>query len=91
MKKQLILTVVITALGLSACSSGQKVEVAKASGDKTIVLPKPAQPALPSNVPANATAMCRDGSFSSASYEDRETACIGNGGVLHFINRYHSE
>ncbi|MBF0784547.1 DUF3761 domain-containing protein [Muribacter muris] len=91
MKKQLIFTMAVAALGLTACSSGQKVEIAKASQDKTIVPQKVAQPTLPNNIPPNATAMCRDGSFSTASFEDRETACIGNGGVLHFINRYHSE
>lgn len=81
---------ILVAVGLAACNNHTKVEVAKAQDNSIIVQKQKAeQPvALPANLPRNATAICHDGSFSTAT---DNSVCSGNGGVKTVIGRYHSE
>lgn len=89
MKNLSILSVLSVSLLLAACSQNKPVPVAK-SQDMTTIAPKKVEQApveIPANAPKNATAVCRDGSFSTAT----ENMCSGNGGVVSVIRRYHSE
>ncbi len=91
MKKYNVFAISIMAIIISACSSGQKVEVVKASASSTItpVAKKEVeQPQLPPNLPRNVTAICRDGSYSTST---DSSACVANGGATTVINRYHAE
>ncbi|QBQ64729.1 DUF3761 domain-containing protein [Actinobacillus indolicus] len=73
---------------LTACSSGEKVEVVKAPSSSNVAPTKVSQTQLPENLPSNVTAICRDGTYSTAT---DSSACLGNGGVSTIINRYHAE
>ncbi|AUI67177.1 hypothetical protein C5N92_03435 [Glaesserella australis] len=74
---------------LIACSSGEKVEVVKAASTSSTIQPAHSiQAQLPQHLPNNVTAICRDGSYSTAT---DDSACLGNGGVSTKISRYHSE
>lgn len=89
MKNLSILSALSISLLLVACTQNTPVPVAK-SQDMTTVAPQKVEPApveIPANAPRNATAVCRDGSFSTAT----ENMCSGNGGVVSVIRRYHSE
>ncbi|MDH2999083.1 hypothetical protein A1D22_04300 [Pasteurellaceae bacterium LFhippo2] len=89
-KSHLFVALIVASIGIVACQQREPVEVVKAQDTSTIVQPKaPAvSQQLPDNLPANVTAICRDGSYSTAT---DSTACSGNGGVSSVINRYHSE
>lgn len=83
MKKFNLVAVLAVALGLSACVwKKDKVDVVKSTDDVTAVA------AQNGKVPAGATALCRDGSYSTAT---DNSACAGKGGVVTQISRYHSE
>lgn len=74
---------------LSACGSPQAVGVAKAT-DQSVVRPQQAvvnPTVVPENLPANVTAICRDGSYSMAT----SNICAGKGGVVTMISRYFAE
>lgn len=71
---------------LSACGSPQAVGVAKAT-DQSVVSPQVNSTAVPENLPANVTAICRDGSYSTAT----SNICAGKGGVVTMISRYFAE
>lgn len=89
MKNLAIIGIVAVCFGLTACSSGTRVDVAKAV-DSTTAISQQAiqQSAIPLNFPAGATAVCRDGSYSFAK---DNSACASNGGVAIAVDRYHSE
>lgn len=75
---------------LSACSSNQPVAVAtETDHSATTIISQQAiaQSPIPLNLPANATAVCRDGTYSTA----KENICAGNGGALTLIDRFHAE
>ena len=89
MKKYNVIALSMMAVMLTACNSGQKVEVAKATDTSVIKSVQVCQPAqLPQNLPNNITAICKDGSYSTAT---GDSACAGNGGVSTIINRYSAE
>lgn len=74
---------------LSGCGSPQAVNVAKAT-DQSVIRPQQKmvnQPTIPDNLPANVTAICRDGSYSMAM----SNICAGNGGVATMISRHYAE
>lgn len=89
MKKVALFGVVVLGIAVSGCSQNKPVEVVKATDTSTMAIPKAAPQVveLPANLPANATAICRDGSYSTS----KENACSGNGGAVSFIGRYHSD
>lgn len=81
MKKYSLAAILAFTLGLSACVfQKESVDVVQAQNDATVTVADKA--------PKNATAVCRDGSYSTAT---DNTACVGNGGVVTQINRYFSE
>lgn len=88
MKKLHTLSVLSLGVLLSACVQNKPVEVVKGT-DYSTVIPQTVvkQVEVPANLPLNATAICRDGSYSTA----KENACSGNGGAQTIIKRYHSE
>ncbi len=90
MKKYNIITMLTAMAMLTACSSGNKVEVVKAPPSSNIVPTTSlvSQVQLPENLPSNVTAICRDGTYSTAK---DSSACLGNGGASTIINRYHAE
>lgn len=90
MKKYHLIALFTVTTILAACNSGQKVEVVKAPQTSSTIMPSTAmeQQNLPTTIPNNVTAICRDGSYSTAT---DTTACLGNGGVATQINRYYSE
>ncbi len=88
MKKYNIITMLTAMAMLTACSSGNKVEVVKAPPSSNIVPTTSLVPQLPENLPSNVTAICRDGTYSTAK---DSSACLGNGGASTIINRYHAE
>lgn len=91
MKKYSIITMLTAMAMLTACSSGDKVEVVKAPFSSSNIVPSTSlvsQAQLPENLPSNVTAICRDGTYSTAK---DSSACLGNGGASTIINRYHAE
>lgn len=88
MKKYSIITMLTAIAMLTACSSGEKVEVVKAPSYSNVAPTTVSQTQLPENLPSNVTAICRDGTYSTAT---DSSACLGNGGVSTIINRYHAE
>lgn len=90
MKKYSIITMLTAIAMLTACSSGEKVEVVKAPSSANVAPTTSlvSQTQLPENLPSNVTAICRDGTYSTAT---DSSACLGNGGVSTIINRYHAE
>ncbi|MCK3655617.1 hypothetical protein A4G19_07600 [Pasteurellaceae bacterium Macca] len=89
-KYQIMLTAIVTAT-LVACTQSEKVNIVKETTDITAVQPyKAEEKAVPliNNLPPNVTAICRDGTYSTAK---DETVCIGNGGVSNAILRYQAE
>ena len=89
MKNLAIIALFSVCFGLTACSNGTMVDVAKAQ-DSTTTMSQQAikQSDIPLNFPNGATALCRDGSYSFAK---DNTACANNGGVAISVDRYHSE
>ncbi|KAE9540397.1 hypothetical protein A1D26_01550 [Ursidibacter maritimus] len=87
MKKIVLWSALIVAI--SACSTNKPVEVVKAKDQSATVISQQAiqQSQIPLNVPANATALCRDGTYSTA----KENTCSGNGGTMMIIDRYRAE
>lgn len=82
MKKGNLLVATALVLGLSACVFEKKaVDVVKMDNDTTIVQGN-------GTIPANATAICRDGSYSTAT---DHSVCAGKGGVETQIDRYRVE
>lgn len=75
---------------LVACTEATKVQVAENATDNTIVFPQQqaSQSQLPTDLPANVTAICRDGSYSMAIDKSK---CASNGGVKTLIGRYIAE
>lgn len=73
---------------LVACHGNQPVSIVKAE-DRSAVLPEQIvqQVELPVNIPSNVTAICRDGSYSTAL----ENICAGKGGIATKVHRYHAE
>ncbi|VTU08700.1 Uncharacterised protein [Actinobacillus indolicus] len=91
MKKYNFIALSMMTMALIACSSGKKVEVVKAINSSSNIIPSTSvgsQTQIPTNLPSNVTAICRDGSYSTAT---DGSACLGNGGASTVINRYHSE
>ncbi|MGX2956682.1 hypothetical protein ACWIYZ_06265 [Ursidibacter arcticus] len=76
-------------LAISACSTNKPVEVVKVKDQSATVISQQAiqQSQIPLNIPENATAICRDGTYSTA----KENTCTGNGGTMTIIDRYRSE
>lgn len=88
MKKQILLGI-WAVLGLSACVvEKEAVGVAEGPNYATVGQTSTFSESKAPVVPSNATAICRDGSYSVAT---DNSACAGNGGVATSINRYHSE
>lgn len=87
MQKSLFLVIAVT-VGLSACVQRTPVSVVKAQEDTTARSSVARVEPVAVQTPPNATAVCRDGSFSFASDDSK---CIGKGGVKTLISRYHSE
>lgn len=74
---------------LVACHGhNQPVSVVKAE-DHSAVAPMRtfSQNELPTNMPSNVTAICRDGSYSTAV----ENVCAGRGGIATVVHRFHAE
>ena len=89
MKNLAIIGIVAVCLGLTACSSGTRVDVAKGVDSTTAISQQTIQQsAIPLNFPTGATALCRDGNYSFAK---DSTVCASNGGVAIAVERYHSE
>lgn len=87
MKNLPVLSVLVAAGILTACSFNKPVAVVKGT-DRSTVAPQPVkQVEIPANLPTNVTAVCRDGSYSTSL----ENACSGNGGVATQFRRYFSE
>lgn len=91
MKQLCLVSVLGASLLLTACSSGQRVDVVTEK-DRSVIQ-SPAQvtnitpEAMSSTLPNNATAICRDGSYSIA----KEHICVGRGGIATKIHRYFAE
>ena len=70
---------------LTACISREPVEVVKTPDVKTEYMPS--TNADKGKLPKDVTAICVDGTYSTAPVEE---ACVGNGGKVHYVSRYHS-
>ncbi|AFU18198.1 hypothetical protein [Actinobacillus suis] len=76
------------AVTITACSSNQPVQIVKEPSTKTEYTPARNPHSTQQALPANVTAICVDGSYSTSPVNE---ACVGNGGAKHIISRYHSE
>lgn len=87
--KKLHLFSLLSVVILTACSTNKPVEVVKGTDNSTFSPQQQVvkQVEIPANLSSNVTAICRDGSHSTA----KENACAGNGGVATAVRRYHSE
>lgn len=85
--KKLCFLGILSVVMVTACSTNQPVQVVKAKDHSTVQQQVVKQVEIPANLPTNVTAICRDGSHSTA----KENACAGNGGVATAVRRYHSE
>ncbi|WP_373819418.1 hypothetical protein [Glaesserella sp.] len=83
MKKYNFLTILVIATGLVACNAGQKVDVVNTPIDDSSTI----QLTTSKDLPPEVTAVCRDGSYSVAK---DDTACLGHGGAIKVIKRYHA-
>lgn len=88
MKKLHVFSMVSMLFVVTACCSNQGVKVAK-GGDHSVAYPQKIekQMEVPMNLPANITAICRDGSYSTAT----NAMCAGNGGVQTIISHHHAD
>lgn len=88
MKKLHLLSILSVGALLTACGSPQAVSVAKAT-DQSVVRPPVVtkQVNVPDNLPANVTAICRDGSYSTATVN----SCSGNGGVATVVSHHYAD
>lgn len=88
MKKYHFFGILSIGMLLTACGASQTVSVVKgidhSASSPTVVVKKVE---IPANLPANVTAICRDGSYSTAT----TYACSGNGGIQTAISHYFSE
>lgn len=99
MKIEKLSVITLIALGLAACSSNQPVPVVKGdknvdySQPKTIHIsetnPYPTQATAAEYIkkPANATALCYNGSYSI----DTQNPCSTQGGVKQILQHYHAD
>ncbi|QLB21662.1 hypothetical protein A6B43_06470 [Vespertiliibacter pulmonis] len=73
---------------ITACCSNQGVTVAK-EVDRSVAYPQKIekQAEVPMNLPSSVTAICRDGSYSTAT----NAMCAGNGGVQTIISHHHAD
>ncbi|WGE42312.1 hypothetical protein [Actinobacillus equuli] len=76
------------AVTITACSSNQPVQIVKEPSTKTEYTPIRNPHSPQQTLPANVTAICVDGSYSTSPLNE---ACVGNGGAKQIISRYHSE
>lgn len=83
-----LFSLVTLAVTITACSSPQLVQVVKEPSIKTEYVPLQDVQSIQKSLPANVTAICVDGSYSTSPVNE---ACLGNGGAKQIISRYHSE
>lgn len=91
MKSQHLLSIFVLSGFLLACTSSNKpVTVVKEPEKKTEYQPNQIKPVeIPyQSLPANVTAICNDGSYSTSHIQE---ACLGNGGVKQGVIRYHAD
>ena len=88
MRNRHIFSLLVLLTSITACSSHQKVQVVKAPAMKTEYVQVQNTPNMDHKIPANVTAICVDGSYSTSPIAE---ACLGNGGARQIISRYHSE
>lgn len=87
MKNLPVLSVLVAAGLLTACTLNKSTAVVSGMARSTAALAPLKQVDEPANLPSNVTAVCRDGSYSTAL----ENACSGSGGVAIQYRRYFSE
>ncbi|AIZ78227.1 hypothetical protein NYR70_00185 [Actinobacillus equuli subsp. equuli] len=83
-----LFSLVALAVTITACSSDQPVQIVKEPSTKTEYIPIRNPHPIQQVLPANVTAICVDGSYSTSPVHE---ACVGNGGAKQIISRYHSE
>ncbi|WP_150539269.1 hypothetical protein [Actinobacillus vicugnae] len=88
MKAHNLVSLIALAVTITACSSNQPVQVVKEPAAKTEYVPIQNTHSAQQPLPANVTAICVDGSYSTSPVNE---ACVGNGGAKQIISRYRSE
>ncbi|ABN74383.1 MULTISPECIES: hypothetical protein [Actinobacillus] len=88
MRNRHVFSLLVLLTTVTACSSHQKVQVVKVPATKTEYTQVQNMPNIDSSkIPANVTAICVDGSYSTSPIAE---ACLGNGGAKQIISRHHS-